>query len=280
MPKKSTKSIKAIKPISLTVVESAVRPVNSKIILSGDLIKKTWSVYRDNWQKFVTLLIIPLIISAVLTMCMYLGRIFAADFNPALAVGWALLFFILFIANGILVLLAYIAQVLFVSDLKQPISFNNLADWYGKSWPYFGPAILVTIVFFAVSFFGLLVMIIPGIAIMVYYCFTIYELIVGGHGIEEAFGESRKLVCGRWWAVFGRLVLGCLLIWLAYIIVTVILALGAWLLNYFSPLKFNRELGSLLYNIFGIYIGLVVGPLSLIYVYNLYQSLLEIKSGK
>lgn len=241
------------------------------------MIKQTLEVYRVNWQKFGTLLIIPLILSAFSSILFYLIKILAADFSTPFIIFWFVLFLVWMIINGLLFILASIAQLLLVNDLKQSVQFANLPEWLKRSKSLFWPALFVSIIYFVFAVVGFIFLIIPGIMVMIYFCFTIYLVILDGSGVEESFGQSRRLVRGYFWAVFGRLLLGCLLIWLIYLIVTVVLTLASWLINYFPFLHLSQELGGLLYNVLGIFIGLVVGPLSIIYTYNIYKSLTSLK---
>jgi hypothetical protein len=85
-------------------------------------------------------------------------------------------------------------------------------------------------------------------------------------------------VRGYFWAVFGRLLLGCLLIWLIYLLVAAVFSLAGWLISYLPLLHLGKDLGALLYSVLGIFIGLVVGPLSIIYTYNIFKSLSAVKT--
>jgi len=266
MPHKKAPSLKAVK-----IKEP-------KIILTGGLIKQTLDIYRANWQKFGTLLIIPLTLSALSSLLFYLVRIFAADFSAPLLFALFFLFFIWMIINGILFVSAGIAQLLLVSDLKHSVQFGNLAQWLRRALALLWPALFVSVIYFIFMILGLIFLVIPGIMVMIYFCFAVYKVVLDGSDVEESFGQSRQLVRGYFWAVFGRLLLGCLLIWLIYLLVAAVFSLAGWLISYLPLLHLGKDLGALLYSVLGIFIGLVVGPLSIIYTYNIFKSLSAVKT--
>lgn len=53
---------------------------------------------------------------------------------------------------------------------------------------------------------GFLLLIIPGIILMVWYHFSAYELLTKDVGVRAAMGGSKHLVSGRFWPVFGRII--------------------------------------------------------------------------
>ncbi len=57
---------------------------------------------------------------------------------------------------------------------------------------------------------GLIALIIPGIALSISFSFTNFALIEQNKRGLAALQSSRQLVKGRWWAIFGRLLVGTL----------------------------------------------------------------------
>ncbi len=249
---------------------SIARP---KIIGVLDLIKSTWSVYSAHWQKFATILVIPLTLSFVINVILFLVEYFGAH----LAWYWWLIIGILtaviMLAFFILYFLSYVAQFLLLQDLSQAVTFGNLKSLLLKVKPYFWTILAVSAVYGLLSVFGFILLIVPGVIFMVYYGFTIYFVIFENKKFEGSFGLSRDLVRNYWWAVFGRMILGMLIVYLFYLLVGGIIALVSFLLTHFAGLTIDKNGSNLLYSLLSIFIGLVVGPITIIYTYNIFQSL-------
>jgi len=259
-------------------------PARPKIIATRDLFNSTLSDYRQNWKKFAYLLVIPLLLS-------YLGSLASFAFNdiPGTTATWpwqfnlaaAVVFIIFFVGLGALFVLTYISEFLLLKDLSQEASFNNLREWYEKAKPYFWTSIGISIVYTLLAILGFILLIVPGVIFSIFYCFAIYAVIFEGHKFEGSFGRSRELVRGYWWAVFGRFMAGGAVVYLSYIIIGGIYAGIAWLLSYAMHFQAqsSKDLFTLMYDLLSIFIGLVVGPLSMIYTYKIYRSLKEVKNN-
>lgn len=248
-----------------------------KLIGLRELVNSTLKTYADNWQKFATLLIIPLSLSFLMSSLFFALKFFYNEFNLWVWLICGFLIAVIFVVFIALYFFSYLSQFLLLNDLNQEVKFSNLKDWYKRTLPYIWPIALVSLVYSIFAIIGFLALIIPGIIIMVYYSFAIYAVMFENNKFEGAFGRSRELVKGYWWAVFGRFLAGLLLIYLAYLSLAAIF----WLLNWaiVSLLKFYipNDLAGLLYNLLSVFIGLVAGPLTIIYTYKIYSSLREIK---
>lgn len=72
------------------------------------------------------------------------------------------------------------------------------------SWKILWPFSLVSILVGIIQVGGLLLLIIPGIIFSVWYGFSKFVFLNQNVGIVESLKESKKLVVGRFWNVFGR----------------------------------------------------------------------------
>jgi hypothetical protein len=277
-----------------------------KIIKVGELLKETLFDYRQNWQKFGYLLVIPLIISFVMNLVSYLFVSFGQSLNLWVTLILGLLAVIFFIAFFVFYIFVYIAQFLLINDLSAEVNFSNLMEWLKKAKPYFWRIVAISIiyafisillltpgmfyfyfvfyrliftyiVYAIISILGLILLLIPGIFFMVAYAFTVYAGVIDDLIFENSFGYSRKLIKGYWWAVFGRFVVGLLLLYLFVGLISLLFMLLNYLLSLFLSASVATGLASLLYNLVSIFIGLLVGPLSIIYSYKIYISLKSVK---
>lgn len=265
---------------------AAARPASPsdkpKIILTKDLIKSTLDDYKQNWQKFAYLLIIPLSVSYILSLCSFISDKFgfAASMPWQFKVAAVILFIILLLAVGIIYVLTYISEFLLVKDLTQEVNSGNLRDWYKRARPYFWISVGISVIYSILTLVGIILLIVPGVIFAISYCFAIYAVIFEDHKFEGAFGRSRELVKGYWWAVFGRFMAGGALIYLAYLVIGGIYAGLVWLISYSMHLQpqSGKDLFQLMYDLLSIFIGIVVGPLTMLYTYKIFQSLKAVKN--
>lgn len=248
-----------------------------KIIKVGELLKETFSDYGQSWQKFAYLLVIPLVLSFVMNLVSYLFVAFGQGLNLWVTLILGLLAVIFFIAFFVFYIFVYIAQFLLIKDLSVEVDFSNLKEWLKRAKPYFWRIVAISIVYALVAVFGMILFLIPGIFFMVAYAFTVYAGIVEDLNFENSFGYSRKLVKGYWWAVFGRFVVGLLLLYLFVGLISLLFMPLNYLFSLFLSASAATGLSSLLYNLVSIFIGLLLGPLSIIYSYKIYTSLKGVK---
>lgn len=257
--------------------EKTIKSEASKITGVVELFKIIWSEYSANWKKFATILIIPLVLSFAINLGLVLIDVFATGLAWYWWVVIAILTALLLLIFFALYFIAYVAQFLLLKDLSQLVTFANLKEWYFKVKPWFWKFLAVSVIFGLFSLAGFVLLIIPGVIFMVYYCFAIYFVIFENSKIEGSFGLSRELVKGYWWAVFGRFFAGLFVVYVFYLVVGGVVTLATWLLSHFGGIVIDQNSSNLLYSALSIFIGLVVGPLTVLYTFNIYKSLKAIK---
>lgn len=136
----------------------------------------------------------------------------------------------------------------------------------------------ISFVYTLLAVLGAILLIIPGVIFMVFYCFAIYAVVFEGHKFEGAFGHSRELVRGYWWAVFGRFVAGGAIVYLAYIIIGGLYTGLMSLIFKALGIAVNKESLGLMNDFLSIFAGLALGPLTMLYAYKIYKSLKEAKN--
>jgi len=83
---------------------------------------------------------------------------------------------------------------------------TTVKEVFSNSWKKLWPFSLLSIVLGILTVLGLVLLIIPGILVLVWFNFAGFEMILKGSGIKESMLNSKKLVNGRFWKVFGRMV--------------------------------------------------------------------------
>lgn len=248
---------------------------------TGQLINEAISDYRQNWKKFVCLLIVPMIISFIGSTVSFVLQLF---FNDTTKLGMPVS--ILVVVLGLIWVIffafiyfhAYIAEFLFLKDLSAEVSLKNLADWYKKARPYILRIAVISIAFTILAVLGFIALVIPGVMFCVFYAFTIYAVIFEDLAIKAAFKRSKELVSGYFWPVFGRFVAGGLLAYLVYIVIAGIYYAIVYLLANVVKIPLSENVITLIYDFISVISSLVIGPVSLIYTYKIYRSLREVKN--
>lgn len=82
----------------------------------------------------------------------------------------------------------------------------DFRDTYKASWKYLWRLLLTGILTGIIFTGGFLLLIIPGIIFWVWYSFTPWMVVDKGFGVIQSLKESKALVKGRFWKVFGRIV--------------------------------------------------------------------------
>lgn len=116
--------------------------------------------------------------------------------GPGVVSVFVFIFIVFLVISGIALNLTYIN----IGFADSSISFSDvLLKTKEHFWKYFG-LVIVSGIFITLLF---LLFIIPGIIFCVYWIFAAYVLIESQTTILNSLKESRKIVKGRWWKVFG-----------------------------------------------------------------------------
>jgi hypothetical protein len=129
-------------------------------------------------------------------------------------------------------------------------------------WPYIGLSLLTALLIIGWT----LLLIIPGIIFSVLYSFAVYAFFFEGERGMEAIKSSRALVKGYFWPVVGRILLLSLILW----VVTAIIA---------APLSAMTKdsAGYTLWNTVVQIFSFLIGPIAILFSYNIYTDLVKIK---
>lgn len=142
---------------------------------------------------------------------------------------------------------------------KEKDIFKETKNYF---WPYLGLSLLTAVFVLLWT----LLLIIPGIIYSILYSFAVYAFFFEDKKGLAAIKRSVQLAKGYWWAIFGRfLVLGVLL-WLFMVIISL-------------PLSASSEGNAfyIIWNAFIQVISFIIGPISLLFSYHIYQDLVKIK---
>lgn len=151
---------------------------------------------------------------------------------------------------------------------KHPLS---AVDAIREGSAHYGEGLLLSMILAGAIFALTLLLIIPGIIFMVYWAFSYYALITDGKDIMTSMKHSKRVVTGRWWKVFGYMILLALITFSVYfgaIILMIPISLTLVLLG--------LEVYAGYIAIFALGIaGLFVAPFSVVFMEKFYLNLKE-----
>ncbi len=156
----------------------------------------------------------------------------------------------------------YIAIFLLVKKDYQGRELDIFKESARSFWPYLGLVVLTTVFILLWT----LLLIIPGIIYSVFYSLAIYVFFFENKRGLAAIRRSINLVSNYWWPVFGRFVVLGIAMWLFMMLISL-------------PYSFVEE-GSTFFHIWNVIIQIIsflIGPIALLFTYQIYQDLVKIK---
>lgn len=226
--------------------------ISNKLDSIDVLFRKTWILYK---QKIWTLAGITAI--TIFLMALIFGFGFIAIMpalygniinTPILALGILVCFFIMILLGSWL----KSAMIVSIHNGNQNFGIkNSLREAKKYIWKYF----VVSLAMMLVIFGGFILFFIPGVIVGIMISFALYILIAENESGLESLVKSRNYVRGNWWAVFGRLALMMILMFVVNGILSIIPVVGQ------------------------IFVALFVSPFIMVYMYTLYTNLKGIHDG-
>jgi hypothetical protein len=186
------------------------------------VIGEAWSLYKRYWRhllpiSFVVYLAIA-IVSALLTLALgWFGALVAALIS---LIG-------LFWVQGALVTAA--------EDIRDGRADLSFEETFQRVRPQLGAIVVAGLLAGLGVFFGLLLLIVPGLVLMTWWVLIIPVVVLERMPAGAAFSRSRELVRGYGWKVFGVIVLTILLLLAFEIVLSIVLSpLADWLQSFLS----------------------------------------------
>jgi hypothetical protein len=168
---------------------------------------------------------------------------------------WAVLLTVYFLIR------IYLSLFLLIKNDYQGQELKIYRESAAYFWSYisleFLTSVLILLWFFA--------LVIPALIFSIFYAFTLYAFFFEDKKSMDAVNRSYALVRGYWWPVLGRFLL------IGLVLVAVI-SLISWPTAYLGNNTWGW-LGGALVQI----IGLLIGPVVMIFAYRLYRDLVKIK---
>lgn len=229
-------------------------------------LKAACQVWSKNLKKFILVylwgLMFALISLAIVVIFLGLSYWQGANISPTFKILTVVVTVLGFLSGFYFSCRAGIGLILLVKKNYEGKVWDIFVETEKYFWPYLGLTLLTTIFILL----WCLLLIIPGIIYGIFYSFAVYTFFFEGKKGMAAIRRSTQLVEGYWWPVFGRFIFIGFLVWLVQIILAIPIRFMDFNSIYFHIWYFIMQIFSL-----------IVGPIVLLYVYNIYQDLVKIK---
>jgi hypothetical protein len=173
--------------------------------------------------------------------------------EQSVGIGFSPAYMVMALLSGIVNVFMSIAIILAIQN-----NALTVMESYKQSMLFFLRYIGLSIVMSVLLFLGFLILIIPGIILSVWFAFSTFVLVVERASIIDSLKKSREYVRGRWWAVFGRI----LLLGLVMLVISMII----------SGLSVAMPFGILATALVAAF-TMLLAPFAVAYMYLMYQDL-------
>lgn len=224
-----------------------------KMLKISELFSLSFKIYDNKFWLLMGLVFVPFLPSLLFMLEMWYGFL-----NILLAIIYLIVLFFITIFAGIL---SKIALSLVVKDNLAEFSIFAMLK---KALAYFKSYLWISILGGVLIMIGFMLFIIPGLIFAIYWSMVTWVFLDQGIKGEAALKQSKALVKGYWWAVFGRLAIPLFI----FIIIIMIPS------SFMEPKSQAANTYSFVTQI----ISMVLTPFFTAYVFNIYKNLKEIKA--
>jgi len=203
----------------------------------GEVISKTFEVYRRDFAKyFVLFAVVGVIVQVVTTLAQqaFVLPILPVNPTPQQFSTW---FSALFAAFFLLIAVIFAVNIVF-STIAEGSAVKLASEQITKGQVNLGASVrfavsrllsiwALSIVVGVIVFLGFIALIVPGIILAIMFSLALPVLLIENKGVTESMGRSRELVGKRWLKTFATfLVLGIILLVASFIVSAISGSLG------------------------------------------------------
>ena len=199
----------------------------------GEVISKTFEVYRREFAKyFVLFAIVGVIVQVVITLAMQaFPRPAPLPLNPtpqefsnSLSALFEALFLLLAVIFLVSIIFSTIAEGGAIKMASEAITRGQVN--IGASVRFAVSKLLsiwaLSIIVGIIVFLGFIALIVPGIILAIMYSLALPVLLIENKGVTESMGRSRQLVSHRWGKTLGTFLVLAIIVIIASLIVSAI----------------------------------------------------------
>jgi hypothetical protein len=183
------------------------------------LIKKSFDKFaqKENITTLVQIYLPAGALSFITLLPSYVAPLYVF-LNTSLGTIVSLIFGLLYVLTLVFVNLAGIAAVIKIVGGQRP----QVKRVYKEALSKYGIFLLLTTVTYLLYVLSLILLVVPFILAVTWLAFSKFVYVEKGIGIRQSLLESRNLVRGNFWAVFGRIIVFSLFSLFSQIVLTVI----------------------------------------------------------
>lgn len=227
------------------------------------LLKDAWTLFKGHAWLFIGIYIIPAILTIVYSM--FVALVFSPYAGGAIQAA-AIPFIILL--TVLLVVISIVSSVALIKAVSVPTE-TTIKSAYQFGLKHFWSYVWLSILTGLAVIGGLILLVIPGIIFMIWFAFGYFILVLEGKRGTEAMKASREYVRGKWFAVFGRILV-------LMVVLMLVSGVVAGILSAFIGGANASEGAEAVTNILNIFLV----PFSIAYMYLLYQDLKKVSVAK
>src|SRR6266446_9780528 len=200
----------------------------------GEVISKTFEVYRRDFSKyFILFAVVGVIVQVFTTLAQQAFVLPTLPLNPT-PQQFSTWFSALFAALLLLIAVIFVVNIIF-STIAEGSAIKLASEQITKGQVDFGASIrfvvskllsiwALSIVVGVIVFLGFIALIVPGIILAIMYSLALPVLLIENKGVTESMGRSRQLVSHRWGKTFGTFLALGIIVLVSSLIVSAITA--------------------------------------------------------
>jgi hypothetical protein len=170
----------------------------------GGILGESWRLYTRFFSRFfVIALIVYLIVNLV-------NALVATQFGHGVGIS-LLLALITMVVSLVGTFWLQGALVFAVDDVRDGRIDSTVGQVFERAGPYLATLILAGILAALGVAVGLVLLIVPGLILLTWWCLIVPVIVLEGKRVGESFSRSRELVRGHAWTVFGVVVITAIL---------------------------------------------------------------------
>lgn len=214
-----------------------------------ELLRSSWGDFTTKPKLYVSIYLLPLLFSLLF---IYFDQIPESDMSTVENIALVLVILVTMVVN----LMMGVALILTAAGRT-----NTFMEAYQTSIKYIWRYLFVGIVGGLAVLLGLILFIIPGIIVAVWFSQAYVVAVMEDKGVIASLKKSKEYVTGKWWAVAWRII--------ALIAIMIVVTSGLVALVDLLGLVISEEVASV-----AVYLAnCVIVPFSIIYSYQLYKDL-------
>lgn len=174
----------------------------------GGILGEAWRLYTKFFTRFFAVALIVFLIVNLINAA--LGSIIGTGAGLALLV--ALITTVVSIVGTFWL---QGALVYAVDDVRDGRIDSSIGELFERVRPNLGTLIVAGILAGLGIAVGLVLLIVPGLILLTWWCLIVPVIVLEGKQVSEAFGRSRQLVRGHGWTVFGVIIVSVIAVAIA-----------------------------------------------------------------